>query len=223
MLILLLGMSLGLQAQSDGGKSKIRMGIHAMPNVSFLSTTDEDLDTKSKLKFGFGLITEFNFADNYSFLTGVDYVMRGGEFTKDFDQAVMPGVSDTITELNAAFIQIPLMLKMRTKQFGYMKYFAEFGGIAAFRAKEELIFKPKKVESDVNDNYVAFADFIFSVGLGAEYHLGGQTYLLLGVYYNHSLSDILKKDKAQDANKLWDVEKYNYRFNYVGLKVGVLF
>ena len=66
---------------------------------------------------------------------------------------------------------------------------------------------------------MAFAGAMFSVGLGGEYDLGGQTALLLGIYYNRSLFDNINADGQRVLG-----EKGNtYRFDYVNLKIGVLF
>lgn len=194
-----------------------RLGIHASPNFSYIATDDASADGSVKMKFGFGLITEFNFAKNYSFSTGVEYVLRGGETTVDVKPAdwTPPSSNGRVkSDYTSGFIQIPLMLKLRTRPFGYYTYFVDLGGSVNIRASEKHSFTP--APADENKSYVEWIGGLFSIGLGGEYDLGGQTSLLLGLYYNHSLFDNLKAGAPGD-------NLHSYHFDYVNLKIGVLF
>ncbi len=219
-LILLLTSTCLLKAQTAAEtRTPFRFGIHASPNLSFVSSSDNSASTDVKMKFGFGLIAEFNFADNYSFSTGVDYFFRGGVSTvtdSTFDIANRPGYSGPIkSTYKSGFIQVPLMLKMRTRPFGYYTFFADFGGSLNISTDEEVIFSP--TEANRADSYIRAAGAMFTVGLGGEYDLGGQTAVLLGVYYNRSLFDNLNP-KAPGS-----IDQNSFRFDYVNLKLGVLF
>ncbi|MGE3824385.1 MAG: hypothetical protein AB7G44_09170, partial [Bacteroidia bacterium] len=62
-------------AQEGEKQPKFRFGLKIAPSVAWLGpdkTKFNDLDVESrgaKIKFGYGLITEFVLAKNYSFLT----------------------------------------------------------------------------------------------------------------------------------------------------------
>lgn len=219
-LILLLTSTTLIQAQSPAKtRTPFRFGVHASPNISFISSSDNTANTDVKMKFGFGLITEFNFADNYSFSTGIDYYFRGGALTvtdPTFDIEGTPGYSGPVKgEYKSGFIQVPLMLKMRTRPFGYYTFFADFGGSLNISTDEKTSFSPTQAQNA--DSYIRAAGAMFTVGLGGEYDLGGQTALLLGVYYNRSLIDNLNPAAPGD------IQQNSYRFDYVNLKLGVLF
>lgn len=218
-LILFITSATWLSAQTPAEtRTPFRFGIHASPNISYIATSDPTASGNVKLKFGFGLITEFNFADNYSFSTGIDYFFRGAELTvtdPDF-QVVNPGYDGPVKgDYRSGFVQVPLMLKMRTRPFGYYTFFADFGGNVGISTDESTVFQPGA--NEVKDSYIRFAAVMFSIGLGGEYDLGGATSLLLGVYYNRSLFDNLNSDAPGDLGA------YTYRFDYVNLKLGVLF
>lgn len=216
-LILILTSSFALSAQNNSERTPFRFGINASPNFAYVASSDPTANTTTQLKFGFGLITEFNFAENYSFSTGIDYYFRGGEITvaeQDYETVNDTNYSGNIkADYSSGFIQIPIMLKMRTRPFGYYTFFADFGGSLNLSTDEQAEFEP----SLKSDNYLTFAGVMFSIGLGTEYDLGGSTALLAGIYYNRSLFDNLTKDAPGNRSA------YSYRFDYVNLKLGVLF
>lgn len=215
-MILLLTTSLGLLAQNTPKQTAFRFGIHASPNFSYIASSDPGAQSSLKIKFGFGLIAEYNFAENYSLSTGIDYVMRGGELTITRTNDLGNNVFARKGTYNSGFIQLPILLKMRTREFGYFRYFAEFGGSVDISTDEQTDFKP--IILNPHDSYVPLANVMFTIGVGTEYSLGGQTSLLLGLYYNRSLIDNLN-----NYSEIGTQKKYSYRFDYVSLKLGVLF
>ena len=232
-IILLVITTFGLKAQEEtpapapvtapaSSETKLRLGLHASPNLSYIQSNDPDAESSSKIKFAFGLIVEYNFAGNYSFSTGVDYIFRGGEMTLPVqypnDLVYRTG------EYKAGMVQIPLYLKMRTKEFGYMRYFADFGGRLGFPVDQLTEFKDdisgyEVSADDLEKNYINPVDVMFSIGIGGEYSLGGNTALVAGLYYNRSLADNVKTKGGIIGNE----KRYGYRFDYVNLKLGILF
>jgi opacity protein-like surface antigen len=182
-----------------------RFGIHATPSINYIETDNDDASNDVGLKFGFGLLAEYAFSDKYSFATGVDILRRGGELT----------INDTVGDYNGGFINIPLQLKMRTRQFGYFTYFANFGGGLSFKTSEKVSFSPEGIQEI--DGFINPVNMTFAIGGGVEYSLGGSTSLLLGINYNRSLFNNLSDD-----NSVLN-ENSSYRFDHVGITVGIIF
>lgn len=203
--VIILLLSLGsLQAQQEEA-TNFRFGIHGTPAISYINTTNTNAETSTKLKFGFGLLAQYYFADNYAFSTGITVMNRGGKME----------LRDTVGDYSSGFLQIPLMLKMQSRQFGYLTYFAEFGGSIDVGISEKVTFDPPVAFP--LDSYVRPINLMFTIGLGTEYSLGGKTALVAGLYYNRSLIDNLNN------NSQFVEKSENYRFDFVSLKVGVLF
>lgn len=194
-------------ASTAFGQTKFRFGLHGTPLFSYISTTDPAANPDLKLKFGYGLLAEYAFAEKYSIATGLDIMNRGAEVQ----------YQDTSLNYKAGFIHLPLAIRMRTKEFGYFTYYAEFGGALAFKISEEIEFDPNLPEIMRIDNYVNPINAMFSIGAGAEYSLGGSTSLIAGIIYNRSLGDNLNEDDSRVS------DSYTYRFDYVSLRIGIFF
>lgn len=189
------------------GQSNFRFGLHISPNISYVSTNDDAAETGSKLLFGYGGIVEYEFSENYSLASGFDILNRGGTLEKD----------GTVSEYRSGFLQFPIMLKMRTREFGYFTFFGEFGLVPAFKTADNVEFRPEIPEAERLDSYVNTFNTVFRFGLGAEYDLGGSSAILAGINYNRSLFDNIRDDDPRLSSQ------NTYRFDYIALTLGFLF
>ena len=136
-----------LMAQEGEKQPKFRFGLKVSPSVAWLGpdkTKFNDLSVESggaKIKFGYGLITEFVLAKNYSFLTGVEVNYAGGSINyKDANSVSYKLNNDTTIflksrEYKQQYITIPIALKLNTNEIGYMTYFGQIGVDASFKIK----------------------------------------------------------------------------------------
>lgn len=200
---LLLLTVLGLQAQ----ERKFQLGILGSSQISYINSNQPDVETGAALLFGFGGIAEYHFADRYSFSSGFEFLNRGGSLTS----------MDTTGNYRAQYIQIPLQIKMRTRQFGYNTYFAEMGFAIGFETGEKVEWEPQS-PSNIAESLVSLFDANFRIGIGMEYDLGGDTRLLGRLQYHRALANNLLA--SEDARL---DEQYQYRFDYISLSVGVIF
>lgn len=183
---------------------KIRFGVHATPLFNYIDTDDDRAVTNSMVNLGFGLISEYALTSNYSLATGVDILARGGDLT----------FNDTTGTYKANFINIPLVLKMKSREFGFFTYFAKFGGGLSFKTGEEVSFEPG--ERQDLDDYIRPFNVTFAIGGGAEYSFGGSTAILAEITYNRSLFDNLSSDNTL-------LNDSQYRFDYIALTLGIIF
>lgn len=183
-----------------------QLGIIGSSQLSYLNSNQGNANTGSALLFGFGGLAEYSFADRYAFTSGFEYLNRGGSLE----------INDTTTDYRAGFIQIPLQIKMRTRQFGYSTYFAEMGFAIGFETGEEVSWDPATTRDF--GSLISLFDATFRIGMGMEYDLGGQTKLLGRLQYHRALTDNLLSDEDPRLS-----DQFNYRFDYVSLSVGILF
>jgi len=195
-----------------------RFGLHGSPSIAWLKPETKSSESNGvRLGFGYGLITEFSLADNYSLATGVESVYSGGKL-QNVDTAGMK----TSGTYKVQYIEIPIALKMKTNEINYITYFAKFGGGVNMRIKSigdfsyrdssgnSVVGFPDETDMDIKSDIRLFR-ISFLIGVGIEYSLGGSTSALLGINFNNGLTDIFS-DK--------DIKAKN---NFVTLNLGVVF
>lgn len=205
-------------------QKKFQLGLQIAPNFSWVKANTDNVENEG-LKFGFnyGIMGDFNFADNYAFSTGISLVNTGGEITRPDIQKVpnsgvtVDGYGATTADVRLKYIEIPLTLKLKTNEIGYMKYFGQFGfGLGVnYDASADESFKYEFGDSEsgatISNEDVDYKDEVnllrasLIVGLGAEYNLSGSTSLVFGVTFNNGFTNTFSEDgyKAdQDGNAI---------------------
>ena len=211
-----------LFAQSNYDEQKFHFGLKAHPVVSWARIDAEGVESEGiRIGFTYGLVTEFAFTKNYAFATGLDVSYRGGKYSQKLgginSQTQTFEVIKVTRTQKFQMLELPLTLKLKTNEIGYIKYYGLFGGVPGFivKATEDIessnqdVFKDRDDRSNQGD--FSFFNMSLIVGLGIEYNLGGSTAFTTGIHYKNGLIDILKEKKAQ------------MRLDVVALNIGVLF
>lgn len=249
LLAVLLALVIGSFAQKD-----FQLGLQFSPNIGWLKPIGNNIEADgAKIGYTFGIIGDFNISDNYIFSTGIQLVNTGFTLKKPDVQEVTNtqgilenGYGSTVTDLRLNYIEIPLTLKLRTNEVGYMKYYGQVGiGLGAnYRAlsNEQFTYVPangnatqpiSNEEVDYNDEINLFRAALI-IGAGVEYNLSGNTSLIAGVTFNNGFTNIFSKDvHAADINGNavkppdTDADKRNKSAesinNMIVLNIGILF
>jgi hypothetical protein len=210
-LVLSLAMASIVSAQ---GKS-FKIGIKLSPAVGFMKTDVGDIATNGRpVRFGYGLIFDRMFSENYAIGFGLNMIEFGGhaEYTRLYSES---GSAPTIQYVKrdyrkVKYVEMPLTLKLRTSMIGKMVYWGQFGvGIGYLLsgyADEEL--KDLYVQLDDAAPFTS-ADLTVSkddqmdikselnpirasmiIAAGAEYPISGSTFLSYGITYNGGLLSV---------------------------------
>ena len=233
----------------DSERSLFHFGLKAAPAVSWFTPGDKKLSNDgSKFGFGYGLTTEFGITKNYAISTGLEVVNAGGKL-------VFPSTTDStyysVLDENSIiekydtfllkertyrlrYVNIPLLLKLKTNPIGSMTYFGQFGVDASIKWKAmadddgNFLGQQTTTRNDVDiSNDIGFLRLALNVGLGAEYNLSGSTSLVFSVNYNNGFTNALQK-KSENI-RLYKVGRKSNEFeqkavfNYVSVTVGILF
>ena len=213
-----------LNAQSD---QKFHFGLKAAPSLAWLKTDSKGVSSEgTKLGFSYGLITEFNFGEHYAFATGVDVSYRGGKLKSTFSttDASSSLVTTTVATYayNLEYIELPLTLKFKTNEIGYLTYYLQAGVAPGIniRAKADVttstqvtgypIINSAEDNVDVKDG-INNLNLSMILGGGVEYTLSGSTVLLAGITFSNGFMDVADGDEIK-ANS-----------NFLALTIGVLF
>jgi hypothetical protein len=213
---ILLVVTLSQAFTQDSGDQKFVFGLKASPSVTWFRVDGDGIKNEAiRIGFTYGLMTEFYLTSNYAFATGIDISYRGGKYKEQVSLlGNVLGNVDVIQKLQ--FVEVPIALKLKTNEIGYMKYYGIFGvspGVIV-KANETiesdiLGFPDRKNRSNQSD-FTVFNTSL-NVGLGIEYNLGGSTSFTTGLQYTNGLIDI------------WSIDKRQMRSDGITLNIGVLF
>jgi len=215
-------------------------GLKAIPSISFLKSNVNDFkNTKPKANFGYGLIAEFNFAPNYGFFTGIEINDNGGNIDYLSDSIFYKPEGDTnrfyinSRKFAIKYLNIPLLLKLKTNEIGFLKYYGQFGIDAGFRLKATANDNGQYVATSASDKTnvnieqdINLIRLALNIGMGAEYNLSGSTSMVFGLNYSNAFTNFLRKeskDLYKVTNNTPDLLKQNAYNSYVALTVGILF
>jgi Outer membrane protein beta-barrel domain len=125
-----------------------RFGIKAVPVITWIQPDDikQFKNAGIKLKFNYGLTTEFKLTKTAVFATGFDFNTYGGkiEFQNNTTKYDVPDLSTTDSAVSFLITsrtysmktyELPLTLKLRTPEIGSMTYFGMFGINVGVRGK----------------------------------------------------------------------------------------
>lgn len=188
----------------------------------------------ANLNFGYGLMGDYNFSENYALNMGFMIGTSGGNLLFDSLRYEIPAGSSNLLNVKSVnyeykmqWIELPISLKLKTNEIGYMKYFASFGlkpsilttakarNLESSYSETADWFYVNKSESDHLD--ALYKDNIFPVRAslliqaGAEYNLGGNTSLFGSVYFDKGFSNIMGDKHFSATNAM------------AGIQVGVFF
>lgn len=227
----------------------------------------------SSLGFGGGLTIEYALADNFSFYSGlelqtekgkIDFMPNGTSSTSvfyfmnndySFSETSADGSGNYAGDTTAnkiqlknrsyknSYVTIPVGIKMKTKEIGYMTYFGEFGLNLAFRTgtkvDDEVDYSSAANPADAQINLSDISEVPMDkdmqplrvqlkFGLGAEYKISEGTSVFAGLHYNLGFTNVVKGESRYlisnniVTNKDEPVSQ-NFKAHGIQLTIGVLF
>ena len=234
--ILVFGM---LITQLSFAQGEFRFGLKGSSNFGWVGGTSKNIvNDGTTVAFGYGIMGDYYFKPNYGISAEIMLSNIKSKFTVTEPLAFNSVMSDTVNglryEYNIQYLDIPLTMKIRTKEIGDMTYFGQFGVSMGFalNAKTSIVSTglPKSISDQEPTEYRVngaegdaftvnnFDDKVFLfrlpliIGGGVEYKMAGSTSLQIGVRIANAFTDMFVKDKTAIAKN-----------NYVALSVGVLF
>jgi len=190
----------------------------------------------SIFRASYGFIADFKFAQNYAFSTGVDINYKGGKLkrqvdTQQNDSTLLTQVYEQRTRVT--YVEIPLTVRLKTNQIGYVKYYLQVGLAPGFNVKASYdavidqetkvnvaIVNNEKVELEDEDlsKDINFFNMSMIIGAGIEYNLTGTTNLITGITFSNGFLDISEKDSDDPV-----LNDSKLNSNMISLNVGILF
>ena len=213
---------------------KFRFGLKVSPNIAWYDIKSPEVTNNgNKVKFGYGLITEYNFAPNYALATGFELLSSGGKLDYPINSYynLKDGSKYYLTNrtFNLNYLQIPTVLKMKTNEIGYFTYYGQFGLNTLFRTSAMADDIGINNNSNLNRSKIDVTDetnFInlgLNMAIGFEYNLYKETSMITSIGFNKGFTNCFKKtsEKIRDINSS-PVSQQVYSY-FISLNMGILF
>ncbi|HEU4716211.1 MAG TPA: outer membrane beta-barrel protein [Bacteroidia bacterium] len=134
---------------------------------------------------------------------------------------------------NTTYLTIPLTLKLKTNEIGFLTYYGQFGVNASFKLKSRVNDKVTTTslgsadQKDLdNTSDMSLFRFALNIGGGAEYNLSGSTSMVFGINWYNGFSNVIKSDSKylfRTASNSYAATPQKATSNAIALTVGVLF
>ncbi len=213
-----LGCNVGAIAQGGG---TFQAGLKIEPSINWFTVeADQPQQTQvsggdAKIGFSYGAMLDYFFQENVGLGFEVRYNTISGNLKQTYP--ISSGFQTAEYKLKMDYVEVPLTLKMRTNEVGYMKYFGQFGFTPAINVRTRADIDSGNFSIDkvkIRERIRPYNLYLL-LGLGAEYNLGGTTSLVGRISYNKGFIDQWTEDE--------DVRDVLLKHQYIGLSLGVLF
>ncbi len=194
-------------SQLEFDENKLRLGFQLSPSFSWMSTDDNLINGNgTNLGLKLGMVSEYYFQENYAIVSGLSFAfnqggtlrhVEGGNFwTKSelSDLALNDLPAGVNLKYHIQYLEIPFGLKMRTREFGYLRYFAEIplfslGFKLQARGDVEGTSTLDRERENITEDVNLF-NLTWGFGGGVQYALSESTALVGGIIYRQGFTDV---------------------------------
>ena len=206
--ILLISLMISLIPQKSVSQ-EIQIGLYTEPLISwFSSDTDLSVNDGARPGLAFGLTYDRYFARNYAFSSGISIINASGRLS--YSDTLLIRFKNSETELNAGdnityriqYLSVPLGIKLKTNQIGYMTFFANTGISPKVIIGGKGDMPSKNIEKVNVTEELRLFNLGYYITIGTEYSLSGRTAIVLGIAYEDNFMDVTKDYAGQPEDKI---------------------
>jgi len=219
-----------LSINSFAQHKAFQMGFKGALNLGWFATDATGYKGEGA-NFGgsWGFTADIFLMENYSFTSGFDLIYLNSTISypdqkpQDISSVMVEG--KTTRKYKPKYVEIPLVLTMRTNKIGNLSYYGQvgFGMGILISAKADEDFVANESEFTSSETVNAYKDLSptresLIIGLGAEIPIQGSTYLRTGIKFDNAFVNILKGYNSTDAYL-----KNNGRNSFIEINLSVFF
>ena len=223
---------------------EVKFGVQLSPTFSWMNTSYTKINPNgTNLGLKLGMIGEyfFNAGDEYSLVTGIGFHFNAGgtlfyESTIDtvsiWTEANIPGDNvyegETSFKYSLQYVEIPFGLKLRTRDFGHIRYYVEPHMALGFRTQargnieNDAAIDPEEaynIQTGVN-----LFNLSWGIGGGVEYSLSESTSLFGGLGFQSGFADVTKDKKTTlVSNERTSQDDSKGKIHGLSIRIGIIF
>lgn len=210
----------------------LRIGFKLEPNISWLHPNENGVKSDgSKVGINYGLMVDYEFADNYIFSTGLQVSQLGGKLSytgtkTGYVTANTSAATNTANyNLRIQYVEVPFAIKLKSDNKGKMDFWGSFGGFLAIPVKARSNVQTNFLVGTGTTNYSNDNENILNniqpvslgmqVGAGVEIPISNKNVLVAGLVFNNGFIDVTKNGSWNDDGRI--------NMNNLALKLGIFF
>ncbi len=205
---------------SRGISQDLTFSVHVDPVISWMGSNSSDYTNEGvRAGFSMGLDVLHYFNENIAASSGIGFLSAGGRQSavephtmvfNNFTQVVVPGDE---MKYNLKYINIPLGIRLQTRQVDYLSWFSDIGFDIRMLLKSTVDILAEEISNENAKNEVYGMNAGWHLYAGAEYELNMNFSVLAGIGYDQDFFDITKdlKDVYQAADKS-GLRMFRFRF-----------
>jgi hypothetical protein len=172
------------------------------PQITWMNSGSNQVSNgASHLGFDYGVEGDFYYgSDRYSITTGLTVSSIGGSLEYKvpiiFSDKSLP--AGTSVDYSLRYLEIPLVLKLRSKEFNRTRLFAQFGLNSWINIRAKASTSDNSFINETITGEVRLFNAGLNVGGGIEYDLGNKNYLTAGLIYTGSFFDATSNQTVTD-------------------------
>jgi hypothetical protein len=184
-------------------QKKFNLTFLASPQIAWLkSDSYESRGSGNFIGFAYGVEGDvFLTSENYAITSGLTVSTMGGSLiygsSIPFSGKTLP--AGTKVDYFLTNLEIPIALKLRTKDFNRFKYFAQFGLTNWLNIKARATTSDRSFRKEAIRDEVRFYNIGLNVGAGLEYDMGHGNALTGGLVYSNGFTDATTNSGIKDA------------------------
>ncbi len=180
------------------------MGVKVAPNLGWLKTDQEGYNSEGVVPgVNWGLIADFYFAENYALSSGFEVSFHNGKIS-------YPDINNNVEgrlerKYRLKYIDIPLLVKMKTNDIGDFRFFGNIGVRPGVRigAKAKDSFGSINTPTETYskdwhniDSQTRLFRMSLVIGAGVEFPIDNSTSIVAGLNFINGFSNVLKGKNA---------------------------
>lgn len=232
----LLVLIVAINANAQKGSKKINIGFTLSPNISSPKPVENGVTRDaSRFAINYGLMLDYEFAENYYFSTGIHIAAHGGTLVYNGNRWANKQVGMIVADnssinniatykIRSQFIEVPFAVKLKTDGKNKIQYWGSFGGFLGILVKGRADISSNFAVGGVsnynkeNENIIGNLQPLnlgMQVGAGVEFPLTDKNRVVAGLVYNNGLIDMTRNSKWGDDGRV--------NLNSFNIKLGVFF
>ena len=181
----------------------MRFSFVVNPGISWLHQNDDKTRGDGPVTgISTGVLADFFFSQRYAFSTGILFNNVGGKLIYPVDISLKTSGNNTLVpagysiKYNSRYIGVPVGLKFKTIELGYMTYWLNLGITPEVRVGSSMSASELIKRQNANQE-TRFLNLNYFMKGGLEYSLGGETALIGGLGFNSGIFDLTRRSNEK--------------------------